>query len=777
MDKSLVIVESPAKARTITKFLGKDFKVLPCKGHVRALPSKQGSVEIGEDVVPKYDILPDSKKFLSEISKSLKGCSTVYLATDPDREGEAIAWHLVAALKLQPEKPAKGKTAHYDVKRIAFHEITKDAIAEAIKTPRDIAVDLVDAQQARVVLDYLVGFNLSPFLWKKIRYGLSAGRVQSVALRLICDRELEIRAFKQDEYWTIEASLTPTGRQNPFGAQLVQIEGKKLDKLAIATDGEAQRILGQLQGAAYKVLSVQKKEIRRTPPPPFITSTLQQEASRKLGFSARKTMSIAQKLYEGIDVGSGTTGLITYMRTDSVNLSETAQRDLHDTIVKLYGPEYGLKAPRQFAQKSKNAQEAHEAIRPTDARLIPDEIKQALSADEYKLYSLVWKRAMASQMALALLDSVSIDIDAKGAFTFRSTGSTVRFPGFMKLYIEGQDNAEDEEKKEDDMLPQLDEGQALDLLALKPGQHFTQPPPRFTEASLVKAMEELGIGRPSTYASIISILQDRDYVKLIKKRFEPEDIGMIVSDLLVTHFSKYVDYGFTSYMEDRLDQIARGEASWKPAIKEFWAPFVNLIKEKEAEVKKSDVTTEKTEEACPDCGKPLLIRLGKYGRFYACSGFPECRYVRNLKNPTGEDGAEAAPPTDEVCDQCGKPLVVKQGRYGTFYGCSGYPACKFIRPLKKPVTLDIACPDCGVGKVMEKKSRRGKIFFSCSSYPKCKFATWDKPVAESCPDCGSSYLVEKVTKRAGHVIKCPAESCKYKRTVKTEEKEEKAAEE
>ena len=767
MEKSLVIVESPAKAKTITKFLGKDFKVLACKGHVRALPSKQGSVEIGDDVVPKYDIIADSKKFLNEISKALKDCSTVYLATDPDREGEAIAWHLVTALKL--DQPARGKAVQHEVKRIAFHEITKDAIAEAIKTPRDIARDLVDAQQARVVLDYLVGFNLSPFLWKKVRYGLSAGRVQSVSLRLICDRELEIRAFKQDEYWSIEARLTPRDRQAPFCAQLVQADDKKLDKLAIPNEQEAGLILERLTGADYAVASVQKKEIRRVPPPPFITSTLQQEASRKLGFSARKTMSIAQKLYEGIDVGSGTTGLITYMRTDSVELAESALRDLHDVIVKIYGSEYGLKYPRQFTKKAKNAQEAHEAIRPTDARLIPDEIRHALTPDEYKLYSLIWKRAVASQMAVALLDSVSIDIDAKKQFIFRATGSSVRFPGFMKLYIEGDDTSEDEKQEEEGILPQLAEGQGLDLIELKPAQHFTQPPPRFTEASLVKALEELGIGRPSTYASIISILQDREYVKLIKKRFHPEDIGMIVSDLLVKHFSKYVDYGFTSYMEDRLDQISRGEASWKPAIKEFWKPFIELIKNKEDEVQKADVTTEKTEEICPDCGKPLLIRLGKYGRFYACSGFPECRHVRNLKNSNGEDAPEAPQLTDEMCEQCGKPLVVKQGRYGTFFGCSGYPACKYIRSLKKPVTLDIACPDCGAGKIMEKKSRRGKIFYSCSNYPKCKFATWDKPVAESCPECGSAYLVEKITKRYGRTIKCPSEICKYKRTVKTEE--------
>ncbi len=770
MEKSLVIVESPAKAKTISKFLGKDFKVLACLGHVRALPSKQGSVDVSDDILPKYEIIPSSKKYLREIKKSLKGCRTVYLATDLDREGEAIAWHLVTALDLRPESPSSNRPG-FDIKRITFHEITKEAINDALQNPGNISTNLVDAQQARVVLDYLVGFNLSPFLWKKIRYGLSAGRVQSVALRLICERELEIRAFKQEEFWSIKARLSPTENNDPFDAQLIQIAGEKLEKMAIRDEDHALAIMDKLKGAAYTVRKVQKRELKRTPPPPFITSTLQQEASRKLGFSAKKTMSIAQKLYEGIDAGKGTMGLITYMRTDSVNLANSALENIRDLIVKQYGAEYALNKPRNFVAKSKNVQEAHEAIRPTDAYLVPDEIKNALTQDQFKLYNLIWRRAVASQMARAILDSVSIDIQAKDEFIFRATGSTIRFPGFMKLYIESEDD--NNNKKEDGLLPALSVGQILMLLQLTPDQHFTQPPPRYTEASLVKAMEEHGIGRPSTYASIISILQDREYVKLIKKRFHPEDIGLVVSDLLVKHFSNYVDYEFTSLLEDRLDEIARGETKWKPTVKEFWTPFISLIKQKEEEVQKSDVTTEKTEEICPECSKPLVIKLGKYGRFYACSGFPQCRHVKSLKNENGDDPGEKQL-TEEECEKCGSPLMMRHGRYGPFLGCSAYPDCKFIRPLNKPVSLGIDCPDCSDGEIQEKKSRRGKIFYSCSNYPKCKFASWDKPVKEACPECNSAFLVEKITKRAGHVIKCPVKECKYKRTVAEEENRETA---
>ena len=538
-------------------------------------------------------------------------------------------------MNLQPgQKPSKRKIP--DIKRITFHEITKEAITEALEHPSEISINLVDAQQARVVLDYLVGFNLSPFLWKKIRYGLSAGRVQSVALRLICEREKEINAFNQQEYWSIIAQLTPQQQQSPFKAQLIEAGGEKLEKLSITNEQQAQDVLHSLENADYIVRDVKKREIRRTPPPPFITSTLQQEASRKLGFSTKRTMSVAQKLYEGIDVGSGTTGLITYMRTDSTELADSALKDIHNVIVREYGKNFAIDTPRTFRKKSKNAQEAHEAVRPTDAALLPDNIKHALSPDEYKLYALIWRRAVASQMAQAIIDSVSADISAGPGYTFRATGSTIRFPGFMQLYIEGQDTQEEDEKENESMLPTLESGQKLDLLEIEPNQHFTQPPPRFTEASLVKALEEYGIGRPSTYASIISVLQNREYVRLEKKRFIPADVGMVVSDLLVNHFSKYVDYGFTSHLEDQLDAISRGEAEWKPAVLGFWKPFIELIKVKEEEVKKSDVTTQKTEEICPDCGKELVIKLGKYGRFFACSGFPDCRYVRPLPGENGE---------------------------------------------------------------------------------------------------------------------------------------------
>ena len=767
MAKSLVIVESPTKAKTISRFLGSDFEVHACLGHIRALPSKQGSVDIENDFEPKYEILPQSKKYLKEIAKSLKHCSNIYLATDLDREGEAIAWHLLSALKLTSDADgdsAGGKTKNYVIQRITFHEITKDAINEALKTPRSIFKTLVDAQQARVVLDYLFGFNLSPFLWKKIRYGLSAGRVQSVALRIICEREREIRAFLAEEYWSIKAQLSPAAENDAtdvFSAQLIQMNGQKLDKMSISTQQQAHEIVRNLNGAQYRVDKIQRKEVKRNPSPPFTTSTMQQEAARKLGFSAKRTMSTAQRLYEGIDTGKGTMGLITYMRTDSVHLAPGAEKDIHDTIVTLYGNEFSLKAPRVFQQKSKNVQEAHEAIRPTDFTQIPETIKHALKPDEFKLYDLIWKRTLACQMAPAVLDQISVDITAQETFIFRATGSTVRFPGFMQVYIEGRD---EENGNGDGMLPPLQEGQALNLLDLVPEQHFTQPPPRYTEASLVKALEEYGIGRPSTYATIISIIQEREYVKLINKRFHPEDIGLIVNDLLVNHFPKYVDYEFTSYLEDELDEIARGEMTWKPVVRSFWEPFISLIRQKEQEIQKSDVTTEKTEESCPTCGKPLVIKLGRFGRFYACSGYPECTYKKSLKS-NGEAGAAEPQVTDEKCELCGQPLVIKEGRYGAFLGCSAYPACKYIRSLNKPVSLDITCPACGNGPVQEKKSRRGKIFYSCSTYPKCSFASWDKPIDEACPQCGSPYLVEKKSKRYGTTIKCPDKECKYKRAV------------
>ena len=755
MAHQLVIVESPAKAKTIEKFLGANYRVLASFGHVRALPSKQGSVDIANDFEPKYHVLPESKKHIDAIKKELKGADRLLLATDPDREGEAISWHLLAALGLD-------KKPKIPIQRVVFHEITKDAIIHAVQHPRDIAIDLVDAQQARSILDYLVGFNLSPFLWKKIRYGLSAGRVQSVALRLVCEREKEIQAFVDQEYWTIATRLEKQGGQT-LKAGLVAVDGKKLGKFDIPDQKSADALKNAIAQGKAQVATVTRKEMKRNPAPPFTTSTLQQEASRKLGFSAKKTMSTAQKLYEGVAIGEGgTVGLITYMRTDSVNLSAQALKDAHDLISVAYGKEYALAKPRFYKNKSKNAQEAHEAIRPTYLDKTPAELKKYLTPDLFKLYELIWKRTVACQMAEALLDQTSVDISVSGekkdSFTLRATGSVIRFPGFMKLYIEGVDD-EDEEKE--GTLPALDEGETLKLLEVLPEQHFTQPPPRYTEATLVKTLEEYGIGRPSTYASTLNTLVERKYARLDKKRFFPEDVGMVVNDLLTAHFPKYVDYNFTAGLEEELDQVSRGEKQWKPLLREFWNPFITLLKQKEGEVKKDDLTTETLEEACPECGKPLAIKLGKRGKFIACTGFKEgCKYTRNLENSGTEEAAEPEV-SEEKCDKCGQPMLIKSGRYGKYLACSGYPACKNIQPLNKPKSTGVTCPECKEGELTEKKSRYGKMFYSCNRYPDCKFALWDPPVTQPCPKCGFPVLVKKVYKKKGEFLKCPKEGCDY----------------
>lgn len=753
MAQHLVIVESPAKAKTIEKFLGPEYRVLASFGHVRALPSKQGSVDVANDFEPKYHVLPESKKQIDVIKKALKDADRLLLATDPDREGEAISWHLLAALGLD-------KKPKIEIQRVVFHEITKDAIIHAVKHPRAIAVDLVDAQQARAILDYLVGFNLSPFLWKKIRYGLSAGRVQSVALRLVCEREKEIKAFVDQEYWTIAAKLEKTGGQ-PVKASLVAVDGKKLGKFDIPDAGSAESLKQLIAQGQAQVAQVTRKEMKRNPAPPFTTSTLQQEASRKLGFSAKKTMSTAQRLYEGIDLGAdGTVGLITYMRTDSVNLSSQALKEAHEVITAAYGPEYALAKPRHYKNKSKNAQEAHEAIRPTYLDKTPATLKKFLPPDQFKLYELIWKRTIACQMAEALLDQTSVDIavtSQQRQLTLRASGSVIRFAGFMKLYIEGVDD-EDEEKE--GTLPPLSEGETLKLLEVTPEQHFTQPPPRYTEATLVKTLEEYGIGRPSTYASTLNTLVERKYCRLDKKRFFPEDVGMVVNDLLTAHFPSYVDYNFTAGLEEELDQVSRGEKQWKPLLREFWEPFITLLKQKEAEVKKDDLTTETIDEACPECGKPLAIKLGKRGKFIACTGFKEgCKYTRNLEN----DAAEVAEPvlSEEKCDKCGQPMLIKDGRYGKYLACSGYPACKNIQPLNKPKGTGVTCPECKQGELTEKKSRYGKLFYSCNRYPDCKFALWDQPVEQPCPKCGFPLLVKKVYKKKGEFLKCPKEGCDW----------------
>ena len=755
MSHQLVIVESPAKAKTIEKFLGPGYRVLASFGHVRALPSKQGSVDTANDFEPKYHVLPESKKHIDAIKKELKDADRLLLATDPDREGEAISWHLLAALGLD-------KKARIPVQRVVFHEITKDAILHAVKNPRDIAAELVDAQQARSILDYLVGFNLSPFLWKKIRYGLSAGRVQSVALRLVCEREKEINAFTEQEYWTIAAKLQKQGGAQ-LKAGLVAVDGKKLDKFAIPDQKSAEALKNGIAKGNATVATVTRKETKRSPAPPFTTSTLQQEASRKLGFSAKKTMSTAQKLYEGVAIGDGgTVGLITYMRTDSVNLSAQALKEAHDLISVAYGKEYALAKPRHYKNKSKNAQEAHEAIRPTYLDKTPAELKKFLTPDLFRLYELIWKRTVACQMAEALLDQTSVDIavtgDKQERYTLRATGSVLRFPGFMKLYIEGVDD-EDEEKE--GTLPPLDQGEALKLLEVLPEQHFTQPPPRYTEATLVKTLEEYGIGRPSTYASTLNTLVERKYCRLDKKRFFPEDVGMVVNDLLTAHFPQYVDYNFTAGLEEQLDQVSRGEKQWKPLLREFWDPFISLLKQKEGEVKKDDLTTETLDEACPECGKPLAIKLGKRGRFVACTGFKEgCKYTRPLEKEASDDKPEPVL-SDEKCDKCGQPMLIKDGRYGKYLACSGYPACKNIQPLNKPKGTGVTCPECKQGELTEKKSRYGKLFYSCNRYPDCKFALWDPPVPQPCPKCGFPVLVKKVYKKKGEFLKCPKEGCDW----------------
>ncbi|ORJ59812.1 type I DNA topoisomerase [Geothermobacter hydrogeniphilus] len=759
MAKTLVIVESPAKAKTIEKFLGAGYKVLASYGHVRALPSKQGSVDVDNDFEPRYHVLPESSKHISTLKKELKGVDELILATDPDREGEAIAWHLLQALGIDPQKRKPV------VKRVTFHEITRGAIQQALAEPGEISRELVDAQQARSILDYLVGFNLSPFLWKKIRYGLSAGRVQSVALRLICEREKEINAFKSDEYWTIEADLNSDAGK-PFKARLAAIDGKKLTKLAIGNEQQAKELVSELKQQSYRVAGLQVKQKKRNPSPPFTTSTLQQEASRKLGFSARKTMQVAQKLYEGIDIGEGAIGLITYMRTDSVVLSKVATDEARELVTERFGREYALAKPRVFRNKAKNAQEAHEAVRPTSLKRTPEELRSKLSLDQYKLYRLIWLRTMASQMAAAILDATSVDISAGDRFQLRASGQVVRFPGFMQLYTEGRDEPVEEESG---ILPPLAEQEKLDLLKLSPEQHFTQPPPRFTEATLVKTLEENGIGRPSTYASIIQTLANRKYVRLEKRTFFPEDIGMVVSDLLARHFEKYVDYDFTAKMEEDLDAISRGEQQWRPVLRQFWEPFISLLRQKEQEVNKDDVTTEKTGQECPECGKELVIKLGRRGKFLACSGFPDCRHTQPLKNGS-EQEPEEPEYSDQNCDKCGARMLIKQGRYGKFLACSAYPACKNIQPLVKPKALDIPCPECGEGEMMEKKSRYGKIFYSCNRYPKCKYALWNPPKAEPCPKCSWPLTEIKTTKRYGTVRRCPQENCDFEETLVAPEK-------
>lgn len=754
MSSHLLIVESPSKAKTLKKYLGGDFEVLASYGHVRDLVPKQGAVDTNADFAMKYQPIERNAKHVDAIAKAVKKAGHIYLATDPDREGEAIAWHLMELLR---EKKLLGSKANpKDFKRVVFYEITESAVQAAVAEPREISMDLVNAQQARRALDYLVGFNLSPLLWKKIRRGLSAGRVQSPALRLIVEREKEIAAFVAREYWTTHFDSHKEAQK--FSARLTEFDGEKIEQFSVANADQSERILAALRAATLAMVAkIEKKRKTRSAAAPFTTSTLQQEAVRKLGFSTDRTMKVAQQLYEGIDTGQGAVGLITYMRTDSVTLANDALAEIRTYIESNFESGYLPAKPNTYRNKSKNAQEAHEAIRPTSIARAPQSIKDALSADQYKLYEMIWKRTLASQMSPAQFDTVSVDFEvAAGRARFRANGQVLTFPGFIAVYREDVEDSADED--ETARLPALEVGEAVPIDKLYGEQHFTQPPPRYSEASLVKTLEEYGIGRPSTYASIISTLIAREYVSLDKKRFIPTDVGMIVAKFLTEHFEKYVDYDFTAQLEDQLDEISTGKAEWVPVLADFWRGFKQQIEEKQS-VDRKDITHEALDEACPKCSKPLSIRLGKRGRFVGCSGYPDCDYTRSLD---GE--AEKEPPVTvegRTCPKCDSALVIKHGPYGKFIGCSSYPKCKFIEALEQPKDSGVTCPQCNEGSLIQRKSRYGKIFYSCNTYPKCNYATWNPPIAEKCPNCGWPVMTLKTTKRRGEEKVCPQKECGY----------------
>jgi len=715
--RNLVVVESPAKARTIGKYLGKDYDVVASMGHVRDLPKSDFAVDINGGVSVTYEVTPKGKKVVSSIRKAAKAAERVYLATDPDREGEAIAWHIAEAAKL----------AAASTRRVTFTEITAEAVRLAFADPRQIDAHLVDAQQARRVVDRIVGYKLSPVLWRKVRAGLSAGRVQSAALKMIVDREREIDAFKPQEYWSLEADLLTDGDEPVHARYPV---GEK-QKFVLGDEGAATAAAERARAATWVVADVNKSERRRSAAPPFITSTLQQEASRKLGFSSKRTMAAAQQLYEGVDLpGEGSVGLITYMRTDSPSLSQAAQDDITGLVGERYGSQYVKRT--QYRTKAKSAQEAHEAIRPTTVARTPESLGGHLDPAQRKLYELVWKRAVASQMAPAVYDQTSVDIQA-GELTFRASGSVLRFDGFVRVYLEGRD---DDVEEEAGTLPELAVGQVLRLVELSPEQHFTEPPPRYSEASLVKALEEHGIGRPSTYSPTISTLQERKYVRLDRKRFHPEDVGIVVTDLLADVFPKVIDLGFTAEMEEDLDRIASGAKAWEPIVKTFFHEVEGTIAERQEKVSRPE---EATDETCPECGQETSAKLvrkwGRYGWFLSCSRYPDCKYRRNA-NQSAEQAAEQAEPelTDVPCPKCGKPMVRRSGRFGPFLGCSDYPKCRGIKNLGEQSFG--TCPKCGQGEVVSKRTKRGKTFYSCNRYPDCDFALWQAPLPQPCPSCG-----------------------------------------
>jgi len=821
MSKNLVIVESPAKAKTINKYLGSDYKVLASIGHIKDLPSKDLGVDVQNGFEPTYELIPDAKKrnnrrTVSDLKKAAKEAETIFLAADPDREGEAICQHL--AEEIVPKRPAK------PFYRVMFNEITKKAIKEAFNHPKEVNKNLVDAQQARRVLDRLVGYKVSPILWKTIGGKLSAGRVQTVAVRMVVEREREIEAFKQTEYWTIHANLSAKLPPN-FDAKLFKIEeltvktsnfGEDLKKNEVHLKDEksAGDIVKEAEKQTFIVDSVTTKERKRNPVPPFITSKLQQEASRKLGFPVKKTMMVAQKLYEGVDVGEeGAVGLITYMRSDSIRVSDTALSEVREFIGGNYGDKY-LPAAAIHYKGKKDAQDAHEAIRPTDINRTPDNLKSFLSSDELKLYTLIWKRFVASQMMPAIFDQTTIDIKA-GRFTFRSTGSVQKFDGFLKVYQEGRDEKADDDDEEK-TLPKVEKGEQLKLNRITPEQHFTEPPPRYTEATLVKALEEKGIGRPSTYAAIMTTIQDRDYVDRLEGRFHPTPLGTTVNDMLVQNFDDIFNTTYTAQMEESLDEIEDGKLDWRVAMQTFYDKFSGDLEKATENIKNIKKQAIPTDEICEKCGAGMVIKFGRFGKFLACANYPECQTTREVaskqsadSSQTGENGEVTAAEEVPACENCGKPMALKKGRFGSFYGCTGYPECKNIRKIAKsgevktvapPVEIDEKCPDCGKnlairqgrfgeftacsdypkckyikrdtigikcpkcgkGEIAAKKSKRGKVFYGCVNYPKCDGVYWDKPSVENCPKCAAKMLFTKTTKKDGTIKYCNVEGCDYK---------------
>lgn len=786
--RHLVVVESPAKARTLGKYLGPEYEVAASVGHVRDLPEDELGVDVEAGFQPKYVTIRGKSKILQELKRKAEDARSVILATDPDREGEAIAYHIAELLG----DPLDGGR----FRRVQFHEITRDAVLRALERPGPIDLRKVEAQQARRILDRLVGYQASPLLWKPIRPGLSAGRVQTVALRLVCEREDEIRRFQPQEYWSITARLAKDGQT--FDANLHQIDGKAFH---LASEAEAAAVLDDVRGRPFVVGEVKRRERRKNPSPPFTTSTLQQEAAKRLGFSANRTMVLAQQLYEGVELGErGAVGLITYMRTDSTRVAEPAVQAARRWIGAHVGQQYLPAQPRDWRTKQqKGAQEAHEAIRPTDVELHPDEVRPYLDPAAARLYELIWLRFVASQMAAAIYDTTTVDFPLPGAsgrrYLFRATGSVVKFDGFTRLYLEAQEGGE--HRRLDDLapLPALHQGETVQLLALVPEQHFTQPPPRYTEASLVKELERLGIGRPSTYAHIISTLREREYVEVREKRFHPTELGETVAKLLIRIFPDIFDVSFTSQMEEELDRIEEGERAWRRVLEDFYGPFRRRLRDGEA--RSAEILKEvfkAQSERCAECGRPMVVRWNRFGRFLGCSGYPECRSTRPMEpepavdlqgkkcpecggqlvarrgrfgpfvacsnypecrytRAVGRDQpGNRSEPTNEVCEKCGAPMVLRHGRYGEFLACSAYPKCRNTRPVPIP---GLRCPRCGEGEIAQKRTRRGKPFWGCTRYPHCDWSTWDRPVPTPCPDCNTPFLLEKTSKRAPAALICP----------------------